>query len=279
MKQELITRLHKQFEDFVHTEDGTEYWLARELQTLLGYDQWRNFLEVVNKAKIACESNKHAISDHFADVSKMVEIGSGSQREVPDMKLTRYACYLIAQNGNPRKEEIAFAMNYFAVQTRKQEIIAERIAEWERLQAREKLSLSEKELSRLMYERGIDEKGFGRVRSKGDAALFGGVKTQDMKQRLGVPKKRALADFLPAVTIKAKDFATEVTNVQIQQKDLRSEESVTGAHVKNNTDVRKILTDRDIVPEKLPPAEDMQKVKRRLASEQKKLNKPSKKLK
>lgn len=279
MKQELITRLHRQFEDFVHTEDATEYWLARELQTLLGYDQWRNFLDVVNKAKIACESNQHAISDHFADVSKMVDLGLGSQREIADMKLTRYACYLIAQNGDPRKVEIAFAMNYFAVQTRKQEIIAERIAEWERLQAREKLTLSEKELSRLMYERGIDEKGFGRVRSKGDAALFGGVTTQGMKKRLDVPGGRALADFLPSVTIKAKDFATEVTNVQIQKRDLRSEDSVTREHVQNNKDVRKILTDREIVPENLPPAEDVQKVKRRLASEQKKLNKASKKFK
>lgn len=279
MKKEIITRLHKQFEDYVHTENGVEYWLARELQGLLGYAKWDNFLEVISKAKVACETSKHVVADHFADVGKMVDLGSSSQREIPDMKLTRYACYLIAQNGDPRKEEIAFAMNYFAVQTRKQELIEQRIAEWERLKAREKLSLSEKELSRLIYERGIDERGFGRIRSKGDAAFFGGVTTQGMKKKLAVPDGRPLADFLPTISIKAKDFATEVTNTQIQQQNLATESDVTKEHIKNNKDVRKILTDRNIVPENLPPAEDAKKLERRLKSEQKKLEKPAKKLK
>lgn len=279
MKKEIITRLHKQFEDYVHAENGVEYWLARELQGLLGYAKWANFLEVIGKAKLACETSKHAVSDHFADVGKMVDLGSSSQREVHDIKLTRYACYLIAQNGDPRKEEIAFAMNYFAVQTRKMELVEQRIAEWERLRAREKLSLSEKELSRLIYERGIDERGFGRIRSKGDSALLGGVRTKDMKKRLHVPTGRALADFLPTITIKAKDFATEVTNTQIQQQDLQTEPDITREHVQNNRDIRKILTDRNIVPENLPAAEDAKKVERRLKSEQKKLAKPTEKLK
>lgn len=271
MKKEIIMRLHKRFEDFVHKDSEIEYWLARELQALLGYAKWENFLEVIGKAKVACGVTKQSTSDHFPDVSKMVDIGSGSQRKVDDIKLTRYACYLIAQNGDPRKEEIAFAMNYFAVQTRKQELIEERISQWERLQAREKLTASEKELSHLIYERGIDERGFGRIRSKGDEAFFGGVTTQGMKDRLAVPSNRPLADFLPTISIKAKDFATEVTNAQIQQQDLNAEHQISREHVKNNRDVRKILTDRNIIPETLPAAEDTKRVQRRLESEQRKI--------
>lgn len=271
MKKEIIIRLHKRFEDFVHTENGMEYWLARELQDLLGYTKWENFLVVIGKAKLACEVTKQAIDNHFPDVGKMVDLGSGSQRKVDDIKLTRYACYLIAQNGDPRKEEIAFAMNYFAVQTRKQELVEERISQWERLQAREKLTVSEKELSHLIYERGIDERGFGRIRSKGDEAFFGGVTTQGMKDRLAVPSNRPLADFLPTISIKAKDFATEVTNAQIQQRDLNAEQQISREHVRNNRDVRKILTDRNIIPEILPAGEDTRKVERRLVSEEKKI--------
>lgn len=271
MKKEVITRLHKSFEDCAHEKEGVEYWLARELQALLGYAQWRRFEEVIERAKTACANAGQAVEDHFADVGKMVDLGSGSTREISDLALTRYACYLIAQNGDPRKEAIAFAMTYFAVQTRKQELIEARIAERERVQAREKLSLSQKGLSGVLYERGIDSQGFGRILSKGDAALFGGLATQAMKGRLAVPANRPLADFLPTITIKAKDFANEITNTQVKQQDLHGETSITTEHVKNNRDVRKLLTDRDIVPEHLPAAEDVRKLARRLESEEKKL--------
>ena len=278
MKKDLIQKLHKSFEDCARQHEGVEYWLARELQELLGYTQWRNFETVVDKARTACANAGQAVDDHFADVSKMIDLGKGAQREVVDVELTRYACYLIAQNGDPKKDAIAFAMTYFAVQTRKQEIIEARIAEWERLQAREKLTLSQKELSGVLYERGIDSQGFGRILSKGDAALFGGLSTQNMKDRLAVPEGRPLADFLPTITIKAKDFANEITNTQVKQQDMHGEPGITQEHVKNNRDVRKLLTDRNIVPEQLPPAEDLKKLERRLKAEQKKLPRNAPKL-
>lgn len=273
MKRDLIHKLHKSFEDCAHQRDGVEFWRARELQVLLGYTQWRNFEAVIERAKIACATAGQAIDHHFADVSKMIDLPKGARREVGDLALTRYACYLIAQNGDPRKSEIAFAMSYFAVQTRKQELIEARLAEWERVQAREKLTASQKELSGVLYERGIDSQGFGRILSKGDAALFGGLSTQDMKDRLEVPDGRPLADFLPTITIKAKDFANEITNTQVKQQDLQGEASIANEHVKNNRDVRQLLTDREIVPERLPAAEDVRKVERRLKSEARKLPK------
>jgi len=271
MKQDLIASLHRNFEDAVHVEGDVEYWLARELQRLLGYTQWRNFERVVADAKVACEQAGAQTDDHFADASKMVGLGSGAARKIDDIALTRYACYLIAQNGDPRKPEIAFAMNYFAVQTRKQEIVERRIAEYERVQARGNLSLSQKALSGVLFERGIDAAGFSRIVSKGDEALFGGSNTQGMKDRLGVPDSRPLADFLPTITIKAKDFANEVTHTQVKQYDLRDERAVTSEHVRNNADVRRILTDRDIRPEALPPGEYVRKVQRRLRAEEQKL--------
>lgn len=278
MKKEIITRLHKSFEQHAHERDGVEYWTARELQSLLGYNTWRRFEEVIERAKTACVNAGQRVEDHFAGAGKMVDIGSGTSREINDIALDRYACYLIAQNGDPRKDAIAFAMTYFAVQTRKQELIEQRLAEFERVRAREKLTLSQKELAGILFERGIDSQGFARIQSKGDAALFGGFTTCDMKKRLAVPGNRPLADFLPTITIKAKDFANEVTNMQVKQQDLRDEPGITHEHVRNNQDVRKILTDRNIRPESLPPGEDVKKIERRLKSDEKKLPRQGKAL-
>jgi len=275
MDKEIVGKLHTSFEDMVHRhpETGVEYWLARDLQLLLDYAQWRSFESVIDKAITSCEIAGNDPRDHFAHVRKMVDLGSGAKREIDEIALTRYACYLIAQNGDPSKDPVAFAQSYFAVQTRRQELIEKRLAEAERVSARKKLSRSEKELSGIIFERLRDNESFARIRSRGDKALFDGRTTQEMKSALGVPRSRPLADFLPTITIKAKDFANEITNFNIKQHNLRSEPSITGEHVKNNADVRRLLVDRGIVPEKLPPAEDVKKVERRLTSEQKKLPK------
>jgi DNA-damage-inducible protein D len=280
MDKAIVVRLHSSFEEMVrkHPESGTEFWCARDLQVLLGYAKWENFSKVVDKAITACKTAGYDPKDHFAGIRKMVVLGSGARREIEDIALTRYACYLIAQNGDPGKEEIAFAQTYFAVQTRKQEIIEKRLAEAERVSARRKLSHSEKELSGIIFDRLRDNESFGRIRSKGDMALFGDRTTQDMKRRLDAPTKRPLADFLPTITIKAKDFANEITNFNIKQNTLGTEPSITAEHVKNNQEVRRLLVDRGIVPEALAPAEDVKKVERRLKSEQKKLPKRMKRL-
>jgi DNA-damage-inducible protein D len=279
MDRELIKSLAKDFESYAIEIDGVECWLARDLQTPLGYDRWENFYNVVQKAKIACENAGNVVDDHFRDVTKMVDIGSQTTREIDDIILTRYACYLIAQNGDPRKDEIAFAQTYFALQTRKQELLEERLRLAERLRAREKLVTSETELSKLIYERGVDESGFGRIRSKGDAAMFGGYNTRQMKYRLSIPQNRPLADFLPTVTITAKNLATEITNYNVQQQNLQGEPRITTEHVKNNAAIRKTLIERGIKPENLPPEEDIKKLERRLDSENKKSLKQVKKLK
>jgi DNA-damage-inducible protein D len=278
MKKEVIVRLHASFEELVqHDETGNEFWLARDLQELLGYARWENFAKVIEKAQVACKGSGHEPDDHFLDVTKMVDLGSGATRAIDDVALTRYACYLIAQNGDPSKDAIAFAQTYFALQTRKQELIEQRIAEVERLSARKKLTLSEKELSGIIYERVGDQMSFARIRSKGDVALFGGLTTQDMKNRLGVPESRPLADFLPTITIKAKDFANEITNFNIKRDGLSDEPTISREHVKNNKDVRDLLGQRGIRPEALPAAEDIKKIERRLTSETKKLPRASKK--
>jgi DNA-damage-inducible protein D len=280
MDTEIVAKLHASFEAIVQKLPGTEteFWCARDLQVLLGYAKWENFAKVVDKAITACENSGYDPKDHFLDVRKMVDLGSGAKREIDDIALSRYACYLIAQNGDPAKEQIAFAQTYFAVQTRKQEIIEKRLAETERVSARRRLSRSEKELSGVIFERLGDGESFARIRSKGDTALFGGQTTQDMKHKLGVPDTRPLADFLPTITIKAKDFANEITNFNVKQNNMRTETRITGEHVKNNEGVRRVLVDRGIVPERLPPAEDVKKVERRLETEQKKLPKQVKRL-
>lgn len=279
MKKEIVVKLHTSFEELVQHDEATggEYWLARDLQGLLGYAKWENFVKVIEKAQIACQTSGIEPADHFLDVRKMIEVGKGGVRAVDDMALTRYACYLIAQNGDPSKDAIAFAQTYFAVQTRKQELIEQRLAEVERLSARKKLSTSEKELSGIIYERVGDQMSFARIRSQGDMALFGGHSTQAMKSKLGVPENRPLADFLPTITIKAKDFANEITNFNIKRDELRTETRIANEHVKNNHDVRELLMQRGIQPESLPAAEDVKKVERRVASEVKKLSSAKKK--
>jgi DNA-damage-inducible protein D len=279
MKRELITKLKSDFEAATFEEQGIEYWSARDLQKLLGYTDWRNFLAVIDKAKEACINSQIDPNYHFVDVNKMIKLPKNATREVDDIILTRYACYLIAQNGDPRKEQIAFAQSYFAFQTRKQELIEERIELIERLAARSKLISTETELSKIIYERGVDNEGFGRIRSKGDSALFGGFTTLQMKKKLNIPENRPLADFLPTITIKAKDLATEITNFNVKKRDLHGENSITSEHVKNNKDVRELLAKSNIKPEELPPEEDIKKLQRRVKSEDKKIKTEAKKLK
>lgn len=279
MKKELIVELFGKFEEACYLFNELECWGARELQEILGYTEWRNFLKVVDKAKTACENAGLAVSDHFVEVNKMVRLGSGAEREIDDIALTRYACYLVAQNGDSSKSEIAFVQTYFAVQTRKQEIIEQRLLDMDRVSARNKLSKSEKKLSGIIYERGVDDKGFAVIRSKGDQALFGGYSTNEMKRKLMVPGSRPLADFLPTLTIKAKDFATELTSHNIIEKDLTGETQISSEHVENNRAVRKMLIERGVKPEALPPADDIKKLQRKLEGDEKKLLKDIKKRK
>lgn len=254
-----------------------EVWYARELQQVLGYTRWENFVVAISRAIESCKTLKVNVDDHFREVTKMIPTAKGAHRGVQDFMLTRYACYLIAQNGDPKKEEIAFAQSYFALQTRKIELIEERLQQIARLDTRERLRSSEKQLSRNIYERGVDEKGFARIRSKGDYALFGGLTTEQMKQRLGI-KSGALADYLPTLTIAAKNLATEMTNYNVEQKNLHGENSITAEHVQNNRSVRGMLGQRGIKPEELPPAEDIKKVERRVAKEEKSIIKETPKL-
>lgn len=270
MKASEIKDLFDKFESIAIEYEGVECWSARELSAVMGYVQWRNFLSIIDKAKDSTLNAGENPSDHFADVSKMVTLGSGAERQIEDIMLTRYACYLVAQNGDPRKPEIAFAQNYFAVQTRRAEMVEQRLLDYERVQARAKLAETENTLSGVLYERGVDSKGFAIIRTKGDKALFG-LDTAMMKRRIGAPEKRPLADFLSTIAIKAKDLAAEMTSVNVQQKNLRGQIGIEAEHIDNNSAVRNMLLDRGIRPETLPPAEDVKKVERRLKAEEKKL--------
>ncbi len=273
MDRARIKAIMEQYDSVVHKEEevNIEFWYARELMSLFGYERWENFDKAVNRAMSSCETSGIEVLDHFRGITKMVQLGSGSKRYIKDYMLTRYACYLIAQNGDPKKEEIAFAQSYFAIQTRKQELIEERIAYIERTEARGRLKESEKRLSQNIYERGVDDAGFGRIRSKGDTALFGGKSTQDMKKKLGVKDSRPLADFLPTLTIAAKNLATEMTNYNVEEKDLQGEASITVEHIQNNSTVREMLGKRGIRPENLPASEDIKKLERRVKSQEKKI--------
>lgn len=271
MKADEIMELFRQFESIANDYEGVECWSARELSKLLGYTQWRNFENIVEKARTACRNAGQDVAHHFADVSKMVSLGSGSERELYDWMLTRYACYLIAQNGDARKPQIAFAQSYFAVQTRRAELIQKRILEYERVQTRNKLAETEKRMSGILYERGVDGRGFAVIRLNGDKALFK-LDTALLKRKLGAPSSRPLADFLPTVSIKAKDLAAEMTSVNVQQKDLYGQKDIGEEHVDNNKAVSKMLLRRGIVPEQLPAGEDVRKVEKRLKSDEKKIN-------
>lgn len=270
MKTYEIKNLFIIFESIVCDYNSIECWSARELYKVLGYTQWRNFMNAIEKAQDACRNAGEDISHHFADVSKTIYMPKGAEKIVNDFMLTRYACYLIAQNGDPRKEEISFAQNYFAIQTRRAELIEQRLLDYERLKARNKLAETEKLLSDVLYERGVDGQGFAIIRSNGDKALFH-IDTKMLKHKFGSPENRPLADFLPTVSIKAKDLAAEMTSVNVQSKDLRGISPINIEHTDNNKAVRKMLIDRGIYPEQLPPAEDVKKVERRMNNDVKKL--------
>lgn len=276
MKTEEIQELFSQFEAAASELEGIECWSARELQDLLGYSKWENFEKVIQKAKDACKNAGEKEEYHFPDVRKTIPMPKGAEKEINDILLTRYACYLIAQNGDSRKQQIAFAQNYFAVQTRRAELVEKRLLEYERVKAREKLSQTENQLSGILYERGVDNKGFGVIRSKGDQALFR-LNTQMLKRKLGVPEGRPVADFLPTLSIKAKDLAAEMTGLNVQNKDLKGQSNIEKEHIDNNLAVREMLTKRGIVPENLPPAEDVKKVQRKLDGDEKKVLKETKK--
>lgn len=278
--KKIIESLKKQFDEIINVEESKniEFWYARDLQKVLGYNNWQNFIEVIKKAILACQNAGVEVENHFTNVNKMVRIGSNAERKIDDYMLTRYACYLIAQNADSKKQEIAFAQTYFAVQTRKQEIIEDRIKLMNRIEARDRLKESEKQLSKNIYERGVDDKGFAMIRSKGDSALFGGLNTSQMKVRYKIKENRPLADFLPTLTIAAKNLATEMTNHNVTQEDLYGQDSISNEHIQNNLSVRSMLSKRGIKPENLKPAEDLKKLERKVKAEEKKILQINKKI-
>jgi DNA-damage-inducible protein D len=271
MENKELQTLYKTFDDIKHTENGVEFWFARELYPLLGYTRWDNFDTTIQRAKEACKNAKSLVEDHFLHVQKMAKIGLDIEKSIDDMKLTRYACYLTALNGDPRKKEVAFAQAYFVTQTRKMEVLEQRMAELERINSREKLKITEKDFSTLAMSRGVDGRGLGEIRSFGDQALFGGKSTDTMKKRLGIDSSKPLADFLPDITLKAKDLATAMTSENTRRKNLQGKNSILTEHVNNNIGVRGVLVKTGIYPENLPPAEDINKVESKYKKDTKKL--------
>jgi DNA-damage-inducible protein D len=272
MEQDHLELLAKTLDDIRH-QNGVEFWYARELYPILGYSRWENFETALNRSKDACKTTGGSVEDHFREVTKMVNIGSDAQRETQDIKLTRYACYLVTLNGDPRKEEIAFAQAYFVTQTRKIEILQKHMGELERIDAREKLKITEKEFSNMGFSRGVDSKGIAEIRAKGDEALFGGKTTDEMKHRLGVSSKKPLADYLPNVTLKAKDLAAAITIEKTRQNNLYGKSEIREEHINSNTNVRGALTKTGIYPESLPASEDIKKIEAKHRKEMKALQK------
>ncbi len=249
-----------------------EFWSARDLMPMLGYTKWQKFTEVIERAKAACKLSGQNIDDHVTGAGKMIATGKGATRKIEDFFLTRYAFYLIAQNGDPRKPEIALAQTYFATQTRKQELLEQRDMESKRLDARAKLRETESKIESTVYERGIKYPvEFATFKNKHIEALYGGISASQLKKIRKIPPKRSLADFDSHVELKAKDFALAMTDHNIKEKDIRGKEAMNTEVVKNSRETRQALLNRGIKPEHIKPEEDLKLVESRKNKEAKRI--------